>query len=114
MIEKRYDNDRINTVVASLKNALLSVFDREKLVSVLKTHLSKLGVNVMAIVLYTEDEAYSNYIGGFNEATRLAMFVPKKFAFRVNSLFPNAIPPTSKGGHSLFSRCSLRTVPTGT
>ena len=67
-IEKRYENDRVNMAISSLKNALLSVFDRKKLIAVLKAHLAKVGVNVMEIVLYTEDEAYSNYIGGFNQS----------------------------------------------
>ena len=63
-IEKQYQIDKINAAVSSLKNDLLSVFDRAELISVLKDSLGKIGIDSLAIVLY-EDEVYSNYIGGF-------------------------------------------------
>ncbi|MBQ4378296.1 MAG: substrate-binding domain-containing protein [Treponema sp.] len=68
LIEKQYQGEKINTEISALKNDLLSIFDRKKLISVLKEHLVKIGINTAAVVLY-EDENYSNYIGGFSSAS---------------------------------------------
>ena len=64
-IEKQYAFEKTNAILNSLKNRLLSVFDRSKLISVLNEYLCKIGINTVGIVLY-EDNIYSNYIGGYN------------------------------------------------
>ncbi|WP_407426923.1 LacI family DNA-binding transcriptional regulator, partial [Treponema sp.] len=67
LIEQQYKSERINGVISSLKNDMLSVFERNKLIGILHNHLKKIGINTLAIVLH-EDETYSNYIAGFNSA----------------------------------------------
>ena len=67
LIEKQYQSEKNNGIISSLKNTLLSVFDRSRLIPVLKKYLSEIGIRTFAIVLY-EDESYSNYIGGSNSA----------------------------------------------
>ena len=70
LIERQYAVGKVNATVSSLKNTLLSVFDRTQLISVLKEYLCKIGIRTFALVLY-EDESYSNYIGGCNSAEEL-------------------------------------------
>ena len=65
LIENQYQGDQINTEISALNNELLSVFERTKLIQVLKNHLEKIGISTVAVVLY-EDEIYSDYIGGFD------------------------------------------------
>ncbi len=72
LIEKQYKINKTNEIVTSLKNSLLLVFDRSKLILSLKEHLSKIGINTMAIILY-EDESYSTYIGGYNVADEIRL-----------------------------------------
>ncbi|MCR4821751.1 MAG: substrate-binding domain-containing protein [Treponema sp.] len=67
LIEKQYAYEKTNGILSSLQNELLSVFDRNELITTLKEHLCKIGIHTVAIVLY-EDETYSNYIGGYNVA----------------------------------------------
>ena len=99
---KRYQAEKMNAAISSLENELLSVFDRENLITVLKKKLGKIGVNVLAIVLYY-DETYSTYIGGFNADNEVRVedvrfsresIVPERFsgdfnngAFLVQPLF---------------------------
>ena len=70
LIEKQYQIEKTNGIISSLKNTLLSVFDRSRLILVLKDYLEKIGIHTFAIVLY-EDESYSNYIGGSNSADEI-------------------------------------------
>lgn len=70
LVEKQYKIEKTNEIISALKNKLLSVFDRARLVSVLYEYLCKIGINKVAIVLY-EDESYSNYIGGFANASEI-------------------------------------------
>lgn len=80
--EKRYEMEKTNKAISALKNDLLSVFDRKKLVFVLKEHLLKVGVEAASFVLYTDDDAYSNYIGGFNASGEIrtdAVRFPREF-----------------------------------
>ena len=70
LIEKQYQIEKTNGIISSLKNTLLSVFDRSRLILVLKDYLKKIGIHTFAIVLY-EDESYSNYIGGSNSADEI-------------------------------------------
>ena len=101
LTEKQYQTDQINTKISALKNELMSVFDRQKLISVLKEQLVKIGISTAAIVLY-EDENYSNFLGGFStteihlETVRFSResLVPEQFssdflhgAFIVQPLF---------------------------
>jgi len=79
LIEKQYEGDKVNAVISALKNDLLSVFDRPRLISVLNEHLGKIGVNRVAIVLF-EDDVYSNYIGGFSPVSS-----GKKDEFQINT-----------------------------
>lgn len=65
LIQEQFESRKINTAISALKNELLSVFDRPKLINVLKKHLDSIGIHTFALVLY-EDEHYSNYIGGYN------------------------------------------------
>ena len=81
LIEKKYTSDKINSVISLLKCDLLAVFDRNKLIEVLKKRLDGIGINNLAVVLY-EDETYSNYIGGYNalgELRREEVRFPREF-----------------------------------
>ena len=102
LIKKQYKNEKTNEIISSLKNKLLSVFDRGKLFSVLKEYLHKIEINTVALVLY-EDKSYSNYIGGYGVSGEIRteevrfpreMLVPERFssdfekgAFIVQPLF---------------------------
>ena len=102
LIEKQYTIEKTNENISSLKNRLLSVFERKKLISVLKENLHKVGINTIAIVLY-EDDSYSNYIGGYSASSEIRtesvrfpreFLVPERFtsdfskgAFIVQPLF---------------------------
>ena len=77
LIQEQFEANKVNMVVSSLKNELLSVYDRPKLITVLKKYLDTIGIRTFAIVLH-EDENYSNYIGGYN-ATDEARTEPVKF-----------------------------------
>ena len=88
LIEKQYATEKTNGIISSLKNKLLSVFDRNKLLGVLNENLHKLGINTVALVLY-EDGTYSNYIGGFNASDEIRaeevrfpseLLVPERYA----------------------------------
>ena len=67
---KRYNSEKMNGAISALKNELLSVFDRNHLISVLKKHLFAIGINTVSIILYDDDD-YSTYIGGFNNTDEL-------------------------------------------
>lgn len=102
LVERQYKIEKTYEIISSLKNKLLSVFDRSKLVSVLHEDLCKIGINKVALVLY-EDDSYSNYIGGFNGVVEIRneevrfpreFLVPERFssdfktgAFIVQPLF---------------------------
>ncbi len=77
LIQEQFEANKINKIISSLKNELLSVYDRPRLVTVLKKYLDTIGIRTFAIVLY-DDENYSTYIGGYN-STDEARTEPVKF-----------------------------------
>ena len=77
LIQEQFEAGKINTIVSSLKNELLSVYDRPKLITVLKKYLDTIGIRTFALVIH-DDENYSTYIGGYN-ATDEARTEPIRF-----------------------------------
>ena len=61
----RYEKERCNTVLNSLKCDLLGTRDRYSLIQNLALHLPKIGINTAAIILYS-DEKTSVFTGGFS------------------------------------------------
>lgn len=64
---RRYDNEKLTATVSSLKSALLSAHDINKLIDILAEYLPQIGIRSSTIVLY-ENEEISKYAGGFNSA----------------------------------------------
>jgi DNA-binding LacI/PurR family transcriptional regulator len=63
--QTRYETERRNTVLNSLKCDLLGTRDRFSLVQNLARHLPKIGINTAAIILYSDDKT-SIFAGGFS------------------------------------------------
>ena len=63
-VRERYEKERCNTVLNSLKCDLLGTRDRFSLIQNLASHLPKIGINIAAIILYN-DEKTSVFVGGF-------------------------------------------------
>ena len=88
LIQKRYESEKTNSSISALKNDLLSVFERHKVVPILKKRLVEIGIHTFALVLY-EDETYSTYVGGFGGAEEVhsdeirfprSNFVPERYS----------------------------------
>ena len=80
----KYEEGHETSAVNSLKSELLSVYDREKLISILEKYLPIIGIQSAAIVLY-ENSEYSQYIGGFDATGEL---INETSLFPANLLFP--------------------------
>jgi DNA-binding LacI/PurR family transcriptional regulator/AraC-like DNA-binding protein/signal transduction histidine kinase len=63
--QSRYEKEKWNTVLNSLKCELLGTRDRTSLVQSLARHLPKIGINTAALALYG-DEKISIFVGGFS------------------------------------------------
>ncbi|MCL2878757.1 MAG: helix-turn-helix domain-containing protein [Treponema sp.] len=86
-LRDRYENERCNTVLNSLKCDLLGTRDRGALVQHLARHLPQIGIHTAAIILYG-DEKTSVFSGGF---TRDGICPVKEQRFPARFLVPAAL-----------------------
>ena len=90
----KYESGHESNAINSLKSELLSVYDREKLISILEKYLPIIGIQTAAIVLY-EDEENSQYVGGFDASGEL---INEKSLFPSELLFPAKFNHNFKNG----------------
>ena len=77
---KQFENAHVLNTINTLKSELLSVHNREQLISILERYLPLIGIQNVAIVLH-QNEKNSLYVGGFSssgELTNETILFPKK------------------------------------
>ncbi len=81
---KYYDNNKITSIVNTLKTKLLAVHDRRNLIELLAEYLPQIGIKNASVVL-NENNDFSRYVGGFNTA---GVINTEETLFSVRQLVP--------------------------